>query len=202
MHLRLQTERNGFCLFLCIVHSMFSLQERLTSLIGVPPSSPLYRITNNAFERSLVLLSRMPRLWIMYLEFLSSQPYVTKTRRCFDRALQSLPITQHSRIWNIYIPWVDRIGVPVMSVAVYRRYLMLEPSKVGAYVELLKRLERYDEAACVLAKTLNEDAGGSLHYVEGKSSVHELWWVEFDVKLLINLYAGGVRICLGLTCAN
>lgn len=112
----------------------------------------------------------MPRLWIVYLEFLQAQFFITKTRRCFDRALQSLPITQHHRIWDIFIPWVDRVNIPVMAVAIYRRYLMIEPSKVVRYIDLLKRLCYYNEAAVTLAKTLDEESVS----VEGKTS-HQLW---------------------------
>ena len=36
-------------------------------------------------------------------EFLVSQGLVTKTRRAFDSALCALPITQHERIWQIYL---------------------------------------------------------------------------------------------------
>ena len=35
------------------------------------------------------------------------QGLVTRTRRAFDRALCALPITQHDRIWQIYL-----VGVP------------------------------------------------------------------------------------------
>ena len=31
------------------------------------------------------------------------QGWITRTRRTFDRALQSLPITQHERIWQLYL---------------------------------------------------------------------------------------------------
>ena len=31
------------------------------------------------------------------------QGLVTRTRRAFDRALCALPITQHERIWQIYL---------------------------------------------------------------------------------------------------
>lgn len=112
----------------------------------------------------------MPRIWLIYLEFLQTQSMITRTRRCFDRALQSLPITQHHRIWDMYIPWVDKVQIPVMAVAVYRRYLMLEPSKVAGYVDLLTRLGRYDEASVTLANTLNED----VIRVEGRTP-HQLW---------------------------
>jgi len=36
----------------------------------------------------------MPRIWIMYAEFLAQQNLVTKTRRVYDRALLALPVTQ------------------------------------------------------------------------------------------------------------
>ena len=36
-------------------------------------------------------------------EFLVGQGLVTRTRRAFDRALCALPITQHERIWQIYL---------------------------------------------------------------------------------------------------
>lgn len=36
-------------------------------------------------------------------EFVLDQGWITRTRRTFDRALQSLPITQHDRIWQLYL---------------------------------------------------------------------------------------------------
>ncbi len=36
-------------------------------------------------------------------EFMVEQGLVTRTRRAFDRALCALPITQHERIWQIYL---------------------------------------------------------------------------------------------------
>ena len=103
---------------------------------------------NNTYQRALVSMHKMPRIWLEYLvslftltrqgtchlqvkaetlrlkitqvyifmggvymlenycwmqEFLVSQGIVTKTRRAFDSALCALPITQHERIWQIYL---------------------------------------------------------------------------------------------------
>ena len=58
---------------------------------------------NNTFERSLVSMHKMPRVWLDYLEFLMEQKLVTQTRRTFDRAMTSLPITQHDRLWELYL---------------------------------------------------------------------------------------------------
>jgi hypothetical protein len=41
----------------------------------------------------------------------------------FDRALQSLPITQHDRLWPPYIAFVRRTGVADTATRIYRRYL-------------------------------------------------------------------------------
>ena len=41
-----------------------------------------------------------------YCSFLVTQRRVTRTRRVLDRALRALPITQHDRIWPIYINFV------------------------------------------------------------------------------------------------
>lgn len=40
---------------------------------------------------------------VQYLEFLVEQRQVLLARRTFDRALQALPITQHDRIWTLYL---------------------------------------------------------------------------------------------------
>lgn len=37
---------------------------------------------------------KMPRIWLEYLAFLMEQRKITRIRKTFDRALQSLPITQ------------------------------------------------------------------------------------------------------------
>ena len=66
-----------------------------------------FAILRSAFERSLVRMNKYPRIWSLYLAFLTSFPTeITLTRRTFDRALQSLPVTQHDKIWPLYKEWV------------------------------------------------------------------------------------------------
>ena len=85
-------------------------------------------------------MSKMPRIWLDYTSFLSSQGYVTRTREAFDRALQSLPISQHDLVWPQYLKFARREGVPVRTRAgIYRRYVMYDPSEVEEYVEVLVR---------------------------------------------------------------
>lgn len=45
---------------------------------------------NNTFERALVTMHKMPRVWMDYLDFLIGQKLVTKTRRTFDRCATPL----------------------------------------------------------------------------------------------------------------
>lgn len=65
----------------------------------------------------------MPRIWVEYCTFLIEQKLITQTRRAFDRALRSLPVTQHEKVWKLYIGWVTKVGVPETAMRVYRRYL-------------------------------------------------------------------------------
>jgi Tfp pilus assembly protein PilF len=83
------------------------------------------------FEQALLTLSNYPRVWIVYLQFLWQYPvavtavllsssqsssfhqhnsdnknnknnnYHTLVRRVLNRALQSLPVTQHDKIWSL-----------------------------------------------------------------------------------------------------
>ena len=48
-------------------------------------------------------MHKMPKIWELYLNFLVEQRDVTSVRQTSDRALASLPVTQHDRIWNIYL---------------------------------------------------------------------------------------------------
>ena len=81
--------------------------------IRYPIDSPLYKALNNTFERALISMYKMPRIWLEYLEFLVSQGFITRTRRAFDRALMALPVTQHDRVWVMYLKFVSQEGIPV-----------------------------------------------------------------------------------------
>lgn len=72
---------------------------------------------------------QMPRLWLDYCQFLMDQGRVTHTRRTFDRALRALPITQHSRIWPLYLRFLRSHPLPETAVRGYRRFLKVRPLK-------------------------------------------------------------------------
>ncbi len=89
------------------------LAERLTAVRGLAPNHPSMEALNNTFERAMVSMHKMPRIWIMYLEFMLGQRFITRTRRLFDRALMSLPVTQHERVWPLYLRFIGQPGIPM-----------------------------------------------------------------------------------------
>ncbi|ENN78652.1 hypothetical protein YQE_04825, partial [Dendroctonus ponderosae] len=134
-------------------------------------TDPGYEEVNNAFERSLVFMHKMPRIWMDYCTFLTDQNKITRTRKVFDRALRALPVTQHHRIWPLYLLFVKKHDIPETAVRVFRRYLKLFPENAEEYVEYVTGAGRLDEAAVVLAKVVNDENFVSQN---GKSK-HQLW---------------------------
>ncbi|XP_015791103.1 pre-mRNA-splicing factor SYF1 [Tetranychus urticae] len=130
-----------------------------------------YKQVNNCFERSLVFMHKMPRIWIEYLKLLMHQHLITKTRRTFDRALQALPITQHNRIWPLYLEFVKSYHIPETAIRVYKRYLKLAPEDGEEFIDYLRGIGRLDDAALKLYDIVNDD---NFISKEGKSK-HQLW---------------------------
>lgn len=113
----------------------------------------------------------MPRIWMDYCKFLTLQQKITTTRKVFDRALRALPITQHSRIWPLYLKFVKMHPIPETAVRVFRRFLKLSTEDAEEFVDYLKSIDRLDEAAVKLAQIVNKDSFVSK---TGKSN-HQLW---------------------------
>ncbi|WIA16429.1 hypothetical protein OEZ85_013118 [Tetradesmus obliquus] len=148
------------------------LSERSAAVRGLAPNHPALTALAHTYERSLVTMHKMPRVWLDYLQLLMDMKKVTQARRTFDRALAALPITQHDRVWVLYLRFLAQPGIPVeTAVRVYRRYLQLEPTHAEEFVAYLKQKERWGEAAKRLSGMLNDDTFRS---IEGKSK-HQLW---------------------------
>ncbi|KAF9694358.1 hypothetical protein EKO04_007566 [Ascochyta lentis] len=116
--------------------------------------APHFLKVNSLFERALVLLNKMPRIWEMYLSFLMHQPLVTTTRRTFDRALRALPLTQHNRIWALYRPFAASASGET-AVRIWRRYMQIHPEDAEDFIELLKDMRKYTEAVTNYMHILN-----------------------------------------------
>ncbi len=76
----------------------------------------------------MLFLHKMPKIWIEYTRFLEKQKKVTLTRKTYDRALTSLPVTQHDKIWPFYVKWA--LSGPFTSTTnhVLTRYCKIDPS--------------------------------------------------------------------------
>ncbi|KAB0797470.1 hypothetical protein PPYR_08463 [Photinus pyralis] len=147
------------------------LKTRRQQARGRCINDSLYEEVNNAFERSLIFMHKMPRIWMDYCTFLTNQCKITRTRTVFDRALRALPITQHHRIWPLYLTFIKKHDISETAMRVFRRYLKLCPENAEEFVEYLIDVKRLDDAAMVLAKIVNDENFASLH---GKSN-HQLW---------------------------
>ncbi|XP_038988966.1 pre-mRNA-splicing factor SYF1 [Phoenix dactylifera] len=167
------------------------LRERLDLVRSLPISQPAYESLNNTFERALVTMHKMPRIWIMYLTSLTEQRLLTRARRTFDRALRALPVTQHDRIWAPYLALVSLPGVPVeTSLRVYRRYLLFDPSHIEDFIDFLITSQRWQEAAERLASVLNDD---SFHSIKGKTR-HQLWLELCDLLTRHATEVSGLKV--------
>ncbi|KAF3938097.1 hypothetical protein ABW19_dt0206701 [Dactylella cylindrospora] len=132
------------------------LDIRVKHVEGLNPAkyAAEYEKVNNCYERSLVLLNKMPRIWTDYLTFLLKQCKVTLIRHTFDKALRALPITQHNRIWELYIPFANSASGDT-AVKIWRRYMQGHPEEAEEFIELLLELGYYTEAAQKYIDVLN-----------------------------------------------
>ncbi|KAI9886273.1 MAG: GDP/GTP exchange factor for ARF [Watsoniomyces obsoletus] len=113
-----------------------------------------YAKVNSLFERALILLNKMPRIWEIYLKFLMKQPLITRVRRMFDRALRALPITQHNRIWALFRPFANSASGQT-AVRIWKRYMQVHPEDAEEYIDLLINLRFYTEAVKKYIDILN-----------------------------------------------
>ncbi|KAJ8588066.1 TPR-like protein [Rhizopogon salebrosus TDB-379] len=129
------------------------------------------------YERALMWLPNLPRLWIMYtsLFFHPMCPSVishTHARRTFDRALRTLPPSLHARIWVRYLLWAETKGGST-TVTVYRRYLVVDPTVTEHYTSILlsptDSVPRPLEAAKLLLSLARKASRGEYVSPEGKS---------------------------------
>ncbi|KAJ2451831.1 pre-mRNA-splicing factor syf1 [Coemansia sp. RSA 2336] len=106
------------------------------------------------FERALLLLHKMPQIWLMYIDFIKKQPDVTKVRRVCDRALRSLAVTQHEQVWRVYVKFAEKVGGKVAK-RVYERVMQVWPERAKDFIEYCEQQEEWGWAARQLVQELN-----------------------------------------------
>ena len=125
----------------------------------------------------------------------------THARRTYDRALRTLPPSLHHRIWVRYLLWAEARGGQ-SCVAVYRRYLAVDPSITERYVAILlsptNPSPRPLEAAKLLLSLARKAAKGEYTSPEGKSPYQLLGeWID-----VIEKYPEEVGISIDETISN
>ncbi|KAL4741967.1 Pre-mRNA-splicing factor syf1 [Aspergillus similis] len=135
-----------------------------------------FQKVNALFERALILLNKMPRIWEMYLTFMLQQPLITHTRRTFDRALRALPVTQHNRIWKLYKTFA-RSASGQTAVKIWARYMQIHPENAEEYISLLVEMGQYTDAVKRYMEILDNPRFQSR---EGKSNF-QLWTEMVDL---------------------
>ncbi|KAG7086653.1 pre-mRNA-splicing factor syf1 [Marasmius oreades] len=143
------------------------------------------------FERALMWLPKLPRLWLMYSSIffhpLCPSPLShSHARRTFDRALRTLPPSLHQRIWVRYLLWAEQRG-GATTVAAFRRYIAIDPSVTEHYTDLLLSpvlgSPRPLEAAKLLLSLARKAARGEYSSPEGKSPYQLLEdWINLVEK--------------------
>ncbi|KAF8644139.1 hypothetical protein AX16_008666 [Volvariella volvacea WC 439] len=143
------------------------------------------------FERALMWIPKLPRLWLMYFTIFDHPlcpPSISHThaRRTYDRALRTLPPSLHSRIWVRYLLWSESKGGATMA-ATYRRYLSVDPSVTERFASLLISPQRGEprplEAAKYLLSLARKAARGEYVSPDGKSPYQLLGdWIDVVEK--------------------
>jgi pre-mRNA-splicing factor SYF1 len=133
------------------------LEERTRAVRHKCVTHDAWQVLINTYERALVHMHKMPRIWTEYCEVLVETKRCTETRHLFDRALQALPLTQHGRIWTLYITFVKGMGVWETATRVFRRYLKFDPGHREEYLDYLLDAGQRGEGIEQLAIIVNDD---------------------------------------------
>ena len=104
--------------------------------------SGYHQVVLSLHEASLQYMFNMPKIWLDYAEFSATCQSITGTRLIYDRALQTLPVTQHKLIWEQYVQWAvgltnseddeddeeeKQSHFADTAIHVYKRYIKLVP---------------------------------------------------------------------------
>ncbi|KAG2377976.1 hypothetical protein C9374_008598 [Naegleria lovaniensis] len=124
---------------------------------------------NQVFENCLITMHKMPTVWLKYLKFVvRTQPTITLVRMIMNRALQALPVSQHDIVWRFIVwEWVlnERSKVPKETgCRLLKRFLKLEPSFIGQYLEYLSKVGCYSEICELLMGILGYASSDGINF--------------------------------------
>ena len=150
--------------------------------------NPHYEEVNNIHEQALIYMLKMPMIWVNYIQFLMEQNLITKTRLVLNKSLQMLPITQHKKIWEIYIPWVESLtGCHKSKIEIFKRYLKFNPGYKEKFVHYLVSIKEFNYAIELIIEILNDE---NFFSKENKSQYY--YWVM--ICQIINNYPEYINV--------
>ncbi|CAG9315108.1 unnamed protein product [Blepharisma stoltei] len=140
----------------------YNYLSEVSQYVSESPSEEHYELANLLFERALRYMYLMPKIWLIYLDFLISQDHITKTRRMFDYSLQQLPLTQHDLIWDKYLEWAETIPIHETTRRIYIRYLQFNPFFIEEYIDFLVKYQYSSEAITLILEVVENDEASTL----------------------------------------
>ena len=144
--------------------------------------NPHYEEVNKIHEQALIYMLKMPMIWVKYIQFLMEQNLVTKTRLVLNKSLQMLPITQHKKIWDIYIPWAESLsGCHKSKIEIFKRYLKFNSDYKEKFVHYLVGIKEFNYAIELIIEILNDE---NFFSKENKSQYY--YWIM--ICQIINNY--------------
>ena len=146
-------------------------REYVKSNYNIP--NKYYDEVNNLHEQALIYMMKMPIIWINYIQFLIEQNLITKTKLVFNKALQAIPITQHKKLWDIYIPWVESLsGCHKSKIEIFKRYIKFNPDYKEKFINFLIGIKEFNLAIYLIIEILEDE---NFYSKENKSQYY--YWI-------------------------
>ena len=152
---------------------------------------------NGTFERAVLNLWTCPRLWIEYLAFIGKQKRMGLLRKVMNRALQSLPITQHDRLWECFLPIVRQNHAVATAADAYKRFVQLHPEHIEDACEFFVEEKSPKHAAFFITMLLNNPNFTSLN---NRNKYY--WWSELAAMIAADPTIDNAEEMLRNGCAD
>jgi pre-mRNA-splicing factor SYF1 len=162
------------------------LKESTIICQNLPREHVFVQETLQSFERCAKLYSKYPRVWGMYTEFAESVGLLSKAREVLDRGLVSLPISQHQKLWSLYIDFAERHLSDAELEKVGRRYTIVAKEFRDTLAEKLLKRGLYDQAIRIKLEIINDE----YFYSEKHATKYDL---VIDLIQLISKNADNIK---------
>jgi len=132
-----------------------------------------YDEVNKLHEQALIYMMKMPKIWIDFIQFMFEQNLITKTKSIFNKALQAIPITQHKKLWDIYIPYIESLSnCHQTKIEIFKRYIKFNPDYKEKFINFLIGIKEFNIAIYYIIEILNDE---NFYSKENKSQYY--YWI-------------------------